>query len=436
MKNTALIVLITLLVTATATLAGKTTFYTLDNGMKVILKENHAAPLISSVIIVKAGSKFETEQNNGFTHLLEHMLFNGTTKRTRRDINEGVKDYGGYINAFTRQEMTGYLVVMPSEFIEQGFDIQSDQLFNSILPADQFPKERDIVVEEIKKDNDVAGNVAYDHFNSIKFEGTPYSRPVIGYEETIRNVTRDEVMKYYKDYYVPNNMTAFITGDFETSIMKRLVEEYYGSVPKGPEPMLAEFVASPPFGTKIHIKRFPTNVTYIDISLPGPLYSDSDFYAYDVLSQYLNSDTSPLSNALTGGKNPLAVSVSVGLDIQAEFTMLDVSIRTNRSENIDIIVRETLNVLRGLVEKDFSETDIRRVVVPNKVNEIKLEEKLHYYGIMKAPYLATCGYEFLEDYVENLSKVTPADISAITKKYFAEPQYIASALAPGKEWKK
>jgi predicted Zn-dependent peptidase len=387
------------------------------------------------VIIVKAGSKFETEQNNGFTHLLEHMLFNGTTKRTRRDINEGIKDYGGYINAFTRQEMTGYLVVMPAEFIEQGFDIQSDQLFNSVLPADQFPKERDIVVEEIKKDKDVVGNVAYDYFNAVKFAGTPYARPVIGYEEVIRKVTREEVMKYYKDYYVPNNMTAFITGDFETSRMKRLFEKYYGSVPRGPEPKLAEFAISPPFGTELHIKRFPTNVTYIDISLPGPHYSDSDFYAYDVLSQYLNSDTSPLSNALTGGENPLAVSVFVGLDIQAEFTMLDISIRTNKPENIDKIVQETLNVIRGLVEKEFSEADVRRVVVPNKVNEIKLEEKLHYYGIMKAPYLATCGYEFLENYVDNLSKVTPADIGVVTKKYFAEPRYVASALAPGKEGK-
>ncbi len=92
--------------------AGKTTFHTLDNGMEVILKENHAVPLISSVVVVRAGSKFENDKNNGFTHLLEHMLFNGTETKTREDINEGIKNYGGYINAFTRQEMTGYLVVM------------------------------------------------------------------------------------------------------------------------------------------------------------------------------------------------------------------------------------------------------------------------------------------------------------------------------------
>ena len=221
-------------VLAVSVSAGQTTFYSLDNGMEVILKENHASPLVSSVIIVKAGSKYENEKNNGFTHLLEHMLFNGTETRSREEIDSGIEDYGGYINAFTRQEMTGYLVVMPSEFIEQGLDIQSDQLFHSILPADQFPKERDIVAEEIKKDNDVVGNVATDYFNAVKFAGTPYARPVIGYEETIRNVTRDEVMAYYKRYYVPNNMTAFISGDFETPDMKKLVDKYFGSIPKLP----------------------------------------------------------------------------------------------------------------------------------------------------------------------------------------------------------
>jgi predicted Zn-dependent peptidase len=227
------VLMLPLLLLTSPVLAGKTTFHTLDNGMEVILKENHAVSLISSVIVVKAGSKYENDQNNGFTHLLEHMLFNGTETKTREDITEGIKNYGGYINAFTRQEMTGYLVVMPTEFIDQGLDIQSDQLFNSILPADEFPKERDIVAEEIKKDNDYEGSVAYDYFNSVIFEATPYARPVIGYEETIKSVSRDEVMNYYKEYYVPNNMIAFVSGDFETGEMIKLVEKYFGGYPRG-----------------------------------------------------------------------------------------------------------------------------------------------------------------------------------------------------------
>ncbi len=428
----AVLLAITLIAGAAAT---ETTIYDLPNGMEVILKENHASPLVSSVVVVRAGSKFENEYNNGFTHLLEHMLFNGTEKRTREQLNEGVRDHGGYINAFTRQEMTGYLIVMPREFTEFGLDIQSDQLFHSTLPESEFPKERDIVAEEIKKDNDNIDNVAQDYFNSIVFAGTPYARPVIGYENTIRDVSRDEVMRYYRGHYVPNNMTALIIGDFETPEMKKLVEKYFGSAPKCEMPPAPQFNVAFPFAPDIKIKRYPhAENTYMQISFPAPLFSDPDYYAFDVLTQYLNSgESSPLAQALTAGQTPLASEVSISLEVQKEFSLMNISVKADKPENIESILNKTLDVLRGLPGRQFTEQDIRRVVVPNKVNEIRLEEKLHYYGIMKAPYLATCGYEFLENYVKNLSAVRPEQVSAAAGKYFAEPKYAATASVPAPE---
>jgi predicted Zn-dependent peptidase len=427
-------VLLFVLTTGSLVWAGKTTIYTLPNGMEVILKENHSTPLVSSVIVVKAGSKYESEQNNGFTHLLEHMLFNGTETRGREQIDEGVKDHGGYINAFTRQEITGYLIVMPKEFMDFGLDIQSDQLFHSTLPESQFPKERDIVAEEIKKDNDNVDNAASDFFNSVIFAGTPYARPVIGYESTIRNVTRDEVMKYYKEHYVPANMTALIIGDFETALMQKLVEKFFGNVPKSNPPQLPVFQISPPFGTEIKVKKFPTKTTFIQISVPAPLYSDPDYYAYDVMTQILNSgESSPLAKVLTSGEKPLANDISASLDVQKEYTMMNISIQTDKPENVDTIVTAAINVLKELPPKKFTVKDINRVVIPNKVEEIKLEEKLHYYGIMKAPFLATCGYGFLENYVDNLSAVTPENVSAVAQKYFINPKYVACALEPAPE---
>jgi len=429
-----MLAILTILITCPIVVGSQTTIYTLSNGMEIILKENHASPLVSSVVVVKAGSKYENEKNNGFTHLLEHMLFNGTEKRTREELNEGVKDHGGYINAFTRQEMTGYLIVMPSEFTEFGLDIQSDQLIHSTLPEAEFPKERDIVAEEIKKDNDVDENVAQDFFNSILFAGTPYARPVIGYESTIRNVSRDEVMSYYKEHYVPINMTALIIGDFETSQMKELVERYFGSVPGGKIPGLPEFKVSPPYGADIKSKKYMTKTTFIQISFPAPLYSDPDYYAFDILSQILNSgESSPLTAALTSGEQPLANEVSVSLDLQKEFTFMNISIKTDRPDKVQSIVQTAVDVVKELPKRQFTAKDISRVVVPNKVEEIKLEEKLHYYGIMKAPYLATCGYAFLENYVGDLSSVKPGDVSGVAKKYFSNPKYVACALVPAPE---
>ncbi len=414
--------------------AGKTTIYNLPNGMEIILKENHSSPLVSSVVVVRAGSKYENAQNNGFTHLLEHMLFNGTEKRSRTDIDDGIKNHGGYINAFTQQALTGFLVVMPKEFADYGLDIQSDQLFHSILPDSLFPKERSIVAEEIKKDNDNVETIAQDYFNSVVFAGTPYAMPVIGYEATISKVSRDEVMKYYREHYVPNNMTALIIGDFETPQMQEAVAKYFGAVPKGNLPALPEFKVSPPYQVDVKVKKYPTKITYMQIALPAPLYTDSAYYAFDILSQMLNSgESSPLSKALTGGEKPLATEFSASLDLQKEYTLLNISVKTDRPENVQPILQATLKALKELPDKKFTEKELNRIVVPNKVDEIKLEEKLHYYGIMKAPYLANCGYSFLENYIDNISAVTPAQVESVAKLYFINPQYLACALVPASE---
>src|SRR5512139_1808172 len=122
---------------------------TLDNGMQVILVENHSSPMIASIVFVNAGARYENEFNNGSTHFLEHLLFDGTKTKTQEQLDDEIERHGGYINAFTRKELTGYLVLMPTQYIDYGLDVQSDQLFNSILPEDRFPKERKIVIEEI-----------------------------------------------------------------------------------------------------------------------------------------------------------------------------------------------------------------------------------------------------------------------------------------------
>jgi predicted Zn-dependent peptidase len=362
------------------------------------------------------------------------MLFNGTETRNREQLNEGIKDHGGYINAFTQQALTGFLMVIPKEYTDYGIDVQSDQLFHSTLPEAEFPKERDIVAEEIKKDNDNVETRAQDYFNSVVFAGTPYARPVIGFEATIRNVSRDEVMKYYKEHYVPNNMTALIIGDFETPQMQELVNKYFGSIPAGNPPALPEFKVSPPYKAEIQIKKYPTKTTFMQITLPAPLYSDSDYYAFDILTQILNSgESSPLDKALTGGEKPLANEVSASLDIEKEISLLNISIKTDRPENIQPILDATIKVLKELPARKFTAKDISRVVVPNKVDEIKLEEKLHYYGIMKAPYLATCGYGFLEKYIDNLSSVTPEQVGVTAMKFFKSPEFIACAFVPASE---
>ncbi|MEP9411087.1 MAG: insulinase family protein, partial [Candidatus Brocadia sp.] len=128
-------------------------FY-LDNGMEVILVENHASPMIAAVTVVKAGSRNEDEASNGSAHFLEHLLFNGTKTRSQKQLYDEMDFYGGYNNAHTGPDYTNYMILMPKEYIAQGMDIQADMLFNSTLPEEKFEKERGIVIEEIGKSAD------------------------------------------------------------------------------------------------------------------------------------------------------------------------------------------------------------------------------------------------------------------------------------------
>ncbi|MCP4706134.1 MAG: insulinase family protein, partial [candidate division Zixibacteria bacterium] len=151
---------------------GKVNEFKLDNGMEIVLKENHASPMIASLIFVHSGSKYESEYDNGATHFLEHLLFNGTSIQTESELSEGIERLGGYINAFTRKEFTAYLVLMPKEYIEYGLTVQADMLFNSTFPKDKFQKERKIVIEELKQGNDAESAPSENFFESNVMAGT------------------------------------------------------------------------------------------------------------------------------------------------------------------------------------------------------------------------------------------------------------------------
>ena len=172
------------------TISGKSALrrITLDNGLQVILKENHASPMATSLIFVKAGSKYENRFNNGVTHFLEHLLFDGTATHTQEEIEGGIERLGGYINAFTNKDFTAYLVLMPRDYIDYGLATQADMLFNSVFPMERFAKERKIVIEEIKQGDDREGSAAEAFFDEKAMAGTPYTRPVIGFEPIIANI--------------------------------------------------------------------------------------------------------------------------------------------------------------------------------------------------------------------------------------------------------
>ena len=420
-------------VTAASELESKTTLYSLPDGLQVILVEKHANPLIACMVYVNAGSKYETNKNNGVTHLLEHLLFDGTATRSRLDITEGTKAKGGYINAFTRKELTCYMVLMPKDYIEDGLAIQSDMLFNSILSDTELAKERKVVIEEIKKDEDNIDYQVEKFFDVEAYKGTSYARPVLGSENTISLMTKDEIIDYYHAYYEPNNMIVLVIGDFQTEEMKKLLGKYYGGKSSNPVVFAKQEDFVPPSSTEIKYKEVQTENTYVSICFSAPRYDNPDYFAFDMLTEILNlGETSPLYKALSSGPDPLATQVSANLETQKEFSTLNLSIITNSPEKVDSILENTVKVLKDFAFNPPEDKLLQSVIVSSKTHRYYQEEKLHYYGMMVAPVLVTSGWKFWNTFIDNLEKVTPEMVQTVAKKYFSDPKYIATVVKPAK----
>ncbi|MEN8154692.1 MAG: insulinase family protein [Acidobacteriota bacterium] len=205
----------------------------LDNGMEVLLIENHLLPMIGSNVVVKVGSAYETFASSGMSHMLEHLLFNGTKSRTQKELYDDTDKIGGYNNANTSEYFTNYMMVTPSEHFEKGMEIQADMLFNSTLPVKKFRKEKGIVLEEISKSLAEPREQMDRNIISSLFKGHALSLPTLGTYSTIEGMTRNDVYEFYKNNYIPNNMIMSVVGNFETKKMLESIKKIYGKAKAG-----------------------------------------------------------------------------------------------------------------------------------------------------------------------------------------------------------
>ncbi|MEW6410880.1 MAG: pitrilysin family protein [Candidatus Zixiibacteriota bacterium] len=435
---TALIFTVSAIIAASNCLANDTVYW-LDNGMEVILVENHSSPMIASIIFVKSGSKYESEFENDMTHFLEHLLFDGTVNLSRQELDQSIRDLGGYINAFTRKELTAYLVLMPKQYINYGLTVQADMLFNSIFPEDELAKERRVVLEEIKKDMDSPTFAAEEFFTEKAYAGTPYNCPVLGYEAFIENIPRDAIIDYWKRYYTPGNMTVLIIGDFETDRLKNSLQRIFGSIPDSANVPPAADTTLPtmptPTGAIEGQNVFDTiagvTSTHINCSFAAPRFSDDDYLAVDLLSQYLGmDDISPLMIDLKGGADPIASEAYVSLNTTAEFSRLEISAITENPANVDRIIQTILGNLKAIPSHLADNEAIDGIKTSVKCQNIYNAEKLHYLGFMIAPMMGSAGWDFIQSYPENLAKVQWSDCRQAAAKWLFEPNYIATIVRP------
>jgi zinc protease len=424
-----LIAVIAILTAAVA--SADTQTYRLKNGMQVILKENHASPMVASVIFVQSGSKYESTYENGITHFLEHLLFDGTTNMSREKLDRSITDLGGYINAFTRKDETAYLVLLPKQYIQFGMAVQADMLFNSIFPDSEMTKERKVVIEEINRDADAPNAPADAYFTDMAYAGTDYSRPVLGYKAFIENIPRAAVVEYWKKYYRPSRMTTLIIGDFNADTMKAAVESVFGAISDTPDNATA---VNPGKETITGGTRYDTTAavasTFINFSFAAPAFGDSSFLAIDMLARYLDlADISPLKRDLMGA-DPLATDVTVSFVPYDGFSRLEVSIVSDKPAMRDSIVGTVIRNIAAISKASIDTSVLAGIKTSLKCEYVLTSEKLHYYGFMIAPQLPVTGWDFVENYPNLLSKIDWPACQKAAGTWFTDPRYIVTTVRP------
>src|SRR5881296_3298131 len=210
---------------------------TLENGLRVLLQEDHRSPIVSFQMWYRVGSRNEARGATGIAHFLEHMMFKSTPTHGQGQFARLVEQNGGQDNAFTSQDVTSYYVNIAADRIDLVIDLESDRMQNLKLDAKDIASEREVVIEERRtRTEDDPGGFLGEEVGSIAFRSHPYGAPIIGWMEDIARITPEEIRAFYKTYYMPNNALVVAAGDFKAHDLLEKIKARYGGLPRGAAP--------------------------------------------------------------------------------------------------------------------------------------------------------------------------------------------------------
>jgi len=371
----------------------------LDNGMKVLLIENPALPMVGVNVVVKVGSAYETFATSGMSHFLEHLLFNGTQNRTQKQLYDDVDRIGGYNNANTSEFFTNYMMVTPAEYIQKGMDIQADMLFNSIMPQEKFDKEKGIVLEEISKSLVNGREQLERNVTSILYNGHALSLPTLGTYSTIESMIREDVYNFYKNNYVPNNMILSAIGSFQTKDMLEKIKKIYGVASPGNVNRKADPEWSTGFlGRPVSMQKqektyhrfYDGKETQCQLFYKLPQFQSSEFF--ELLNIVLEKNEDQIQNSLKLEFPELISSVKLSVRPSPLDNYLTVTV--GLSGDIDFTnMAQSLSAKLSAVNFTLPEGTLKSQVSKARTSFLKNIEKPHMFGIFNAHEFAVNGIE-------------------------------------------
>jgi zinc protease len=405
---------------------------TLPNGLTVLLKEEHKAPVITFQIWYKVGSRNECLGKTGMSHLLEHMMFKGTIKFGPKTFSQTVQRNGGNDNAFTSHDYTAYFENFSADRIAISLELESDRMQNLLIDPKEFLSERDVVKEERRmRTEDDPTNSMLEQMMAAAFSAHPYQWPVIGWMADINNITRDDLYKYYRTYYAPNNATIVVVGDFDTKKMILQIESAFGSIPRGPDAPKVVAVEPKHLGERRIVVKKQAELPAIFAGYNVPTLKQKDSYALEVLQGVLSSgNSSRLYRSLVYEKQ-LALYAGGDYDnVSADPNLFILYAGVMPGKTTEEVEKALYAEVDKLKNNFASDEEIQKAKNQIESNFIMGQDSIFYQAMLLGQFETVAEWRILESYVDNIRAVTKEDVMRVAKEYFTEDNRTVGILVP------
>ena len=436
-RSRTLIAAFWLSVTPAAFAAAPVHEFTLDNGLKILVREDHRAPVVVSQVWYKVGSSYEPSNLTGISHLLEHMMFKGTPTVPGGEFSRLIAANGGDENAFTSRDYTAYFQTLEKERLELSFRLEADRMRHLLLKPEDVSKEAQVVTEERRlRTEDQPESLTSERFNAAAYLTSPYRHPIIGWMQDIQALSLDDLKHWYQQWYAPNNATLVVVGDVDPTQVRDLAQKHFGPLPPSeltPPKPVGEL---PQLGERRIVVKTPAEVPYVLLGYKAPTLKTAteawEPYALDVLEGILDGGNSGrISRNLVRGSQ-IAAAAGAGYNLSSRleelFLLAGNPAPGHTSAELEQALRAEVAKLR---EEPVSPEELARVVAQAVASDVYQQDSLFYQG-MRLGMLETVGlgWNRLDDYVQRLQAVTPEQVREVARKYLTDDRLTVATLEP------
>lgn len=404
----------------------------LDNGLKVILLEDHSVPVLSYWTFFRVGSRNEVSGITGISHFMEHMMFNGADKYGPKEFDAILEANGGYSNAFTSNDMTAYYEDISSDGLELVIDLDTDRMKSLALDPKYLESEMGVVMEErrLSIDNSVRGQMREDLY-ALAYKAHPYQWPVLGWMSDLEEIDRDDCVKYFRTYYAPNNAVLIVAGDFDTADALELIHRFYDPIEAQEPPAPVRTREPEQKGERRSELRKVAELPEVYIAYHGVGAGSEDLYPLDVLEVILASGESSRLYRKLVRELEAALSVDASFSWGIDPRLLTFSIKMRPGHSTLEGEEALYSVIESIAKEGVTDKELEKAKNYLEANFVRSMQTVNGKASKIGRYEILFGdFRMIEKIPARYRAVTSEDIKRVAGKYFSEKNRNVVTLIP------